>query len=63
VSRESRSCDSAAATRTPPKTAFQPHFMVSVARRPEVSKVRSITEIYALRVSVVTYMAPKFQLQ
>jgi len=35
-----------------------PHFIVSVARGPEVSKVRSITELYGLRVSVGSYVAP-----
>ena len=29
-----------------------PHFIVSVARRPEVSRVRSITELCGLRMSV-----------
>ena len=36
-----------------------PHFIVSVARGPEVSKVRSITELCGLRVSVESYVAPK----
>jgi hypothetical protein len=36
VSRESRSCDPAVATKTSPRTALQTH-LVSVARRPEVS--------------------------
>jgi hypothetical protein len=40
-----------------------PHFIVSVARGPEVSKVRSITELYGLRVLVDSYMAPKGPLQ
>jgi hypothetical protein len=35
-----------------------PHFIVSVARGPEVSKVRSITELCGLRVSVESYVAP-----
>ena len=39
------------------------HFIVSVARGPEVSKVRSITEVYGLRVSVESYEAPKCPLQ
>ena len=39
------------------------HFIVSVARGPEVSKVRSITELCGLRVSVETYVAPKGPLQ
>jgi hypothetical protein len=40
-----------------------PHFIVSVARGPEVSKVRSVTEIRSLRVSVEMYVAPKGPLQ
>ena len=40
-----------------------PHFIVSVARGPEVSKVRSITELCGLRVSVVSYVALKGPLQ
>ena len=40
-----------------------PHFIVSVARGPDVSKVRSITELCGLRVSVETYVAPKGPLQ
>jgi len=40
-----------------------PHFIVSVARRPEVSKVRSITELCGLRVSVETCVAPKDPMQ
>jgi len=40
-----------------------PHFIVSVAREPEVSKVRSITELCGLRVSVESYLAPKGPLQ
>ena len=39
------------------------HFIVSVARGPEVSKVRSITELCGLRVSVASYVAPKSPLQ
>jgi methyl coenzyme M reductase subunit C-like uncharacterized protein (methanogenesis marker protein 7) len=38
-----------------------PHFIVSVARGPKVSKVRSITELCGLRVSVAAYVAPKKQ--
>jgi len=34
-----------------------------VAREPEVSKVRSITELCGLRVSVESYVAPKGPLQ
>jgi len=40
-----------------------PQFIVSVARGPEVSKVRSLTELYDLRVSVESYVAPKGPLQ
>ena len=36
-----------------------PHFIVSVARGPEVSKVRSVIELCDLRVSVESYVAPK----
>jgi hypothetical protein len=40
-----------------------PHFIVSVAREPEVSKVRSITQLCGLQVTVETYMATKGPLQ
>jgi len=40
-----------------------PHFIVSVARSPEVPKVRSLTELSGLRVSVESYVAPKDPLQ
>jgi hypothetical protein len=40
-----------------------PHFIVSVARGPEMSRVRSITELCGLRVSVESYVAPKSPLQ
>jgi hypothetical protein len=40
-----------------------PHFIVSVARGPEVAKVRSLAELYGLRVQVETYIAPKGPLQ
>ena len=40
-----------------------PHFIVSVARGPVVSKVRFLTELCDLRVSVETYVAPKGQLE
>jgi len=36
-----------------------PHFIVSVVRGPEVSKVRSLTELCGLRVTVESYLAPK----
>jgi len=40
-----------------------PHFIVSVARGPEVTRVRSLTELCGLRVTVETYVAPKCPLQ
>jgi hypothetical protein len=40
-----------------------PHFVVSVARVPDVAKVRSLTEICGLRIQVETYVAPKWPLQ
>ena len=40
-----------------------PHFIVSVALGPEVYKVRSITELCGLRLSVESYVAPKGPLQ
>jgi hypothetical protein len=40
-----------------------PHFIVSVARGPDVAKVRSLTELCSLRVKVETYNAPKGPLQ
>lgn len=40
-----------------------PHFIVSVARGPVVSKMRSINELCVLRVSVETYVAPRSPLQ
>jgi len=40
-----------------------PYFIVSVARGPEMSKVRSITELCELRVSVEIYVAPKGPMQ
>jgi hypothetical protein len=36
-----------------------PHFIISVARGPEVLKVRSLTEFCGLRVSVLSYATPK----
>ena len=39
-----------------------PHFILSVARGPEVSRVRSITELCGLRVSE-SYLAPKGPMQ
>jgi len=35
-----------------------PHFIVSVAHGPEVSKVRSLTELCGLRMLVKSYLAP-----
>ena len=43
-------------TRSRPLT---PHFIVSVERGPEVVKLRSMTELCGLRVSVEKYIAPK----
>jgi hypothetical protein len=40
-----------------------PHFIVSVARGPDVAKVRSLIELCGLRVLVETYIAPKGPLQ
>ena len=36
-----------------------PHFIISVARGPEVYKVLSLTELCGLRVSVESYVDPK----
>jgi hypothetical protein len=36
-----------------------PHFIVSVARGPDIAKVRSLKELCGLRVQVETYNAPK----
>ena len=57
------SCSSAegAVTRKPPKPT--PHFIVSVARGPEMAKLRSLTELCSFRVSVETYIAPNRPLQ
>jgi hypothetical protein len=40
-----------------------PHFIVTVARGPEVTKIRSITQLCGLRVTVKTYTAPRGPLQ
>jgi hypothetical protein len=40
-----------------------PDFIVSVARGPDVAKVRSLTELCGLRIQVETYNAPKGPLQ
>jgi hypothetical protein len=40
-----------------------PHFIVSVARGPDVAKVRSLTDLCGLRVKVDTYNATKGPLQ
>ena len=63
LSRESRSCVPAVATRTQTRTALSPHFIVSVAQGTEVSKVRSITELCGMRVSEESYVTPKGPLQ
>jgi hypothetical protein len=39
------------------------HFVLSVARGPDVAKVRSLTEICGLRIQVETYVATKEPLQ
>jgi len=39
------------------------HFIVSVPRGPEVSRVRSITELCGLRISVKLYLPPKGPMQ
>ena len=44
-------------------TTLTPHFIVSVARGPDVVKLHSLTEICSPRVSVETYITPKGQLQ
>jgi hypothetical protein len=44
-------------------TPTTPHFIVSVARGPEVLKVHSLTELCGMRVSVESYVAPKGSLQ
>jgi hypothetical protein len=40
-----------------------PHIVVLVTRGPEVQKVRSLSELCGLRVSVEAYVAPKATLQ
>jgi hypothetical protein len=40
-----------------------PHFVVSVAKDTDVEKLRSLSELCGLRVSVETYVAPKAPLQ
>jgi hypothetical protein len=40
-----------------------PHFIVTIARGPEVTKIHSITKLCGLRVTVETYTAPKEPLQ
>jgi hypothetical protein len=59
------SCVPAVVTKIQPRTVLSPppHFIVSMARGPEVSEVRSITELFGLRVSVESYLAPKGPLQ
>ena len=47
----------------PNKDRLPPHFNVSVARGPEVSRVRSITKLCGLRLSVEAYLAPKGPMQ
>jgi hypothetical protein len=40
-----------------------PSFIVSVAQGPEMSRIRSLTGLCGLRVSVESYVAPKGPLQ
>jgi hypothetical protein len=40
-----------------------PLFILTLVRGPEVSKVRALTDLCGLRVSVLSYMAPKGPLQ
>jgi len=40
-----------------------PHLIITVRRGPELSRVRSITELCGMRVSVESYVAPKGPLQ
>ena len=40
-----------------------PHFIVSLARGPEVSKVQTLTELCGLRVTAESYVVPKGPLQ
>jgi hypothetical protein len=47
-------------TKDPPPT---PHFIIFVARGPEVSKVRSLAELCGLRVSVESYVTAEGPLQ
>jgi hypothetical protein len=42
---------------------LSPHFIMSVARGPDVGKVRSLTDLCGLRVKVETYNVPKGPLQ
>ena len=63
MSRQSCSCVPVVATRTQLKTAISPPLHCISGAVPEVSKVRSITELGGLRVSVESYMAPKGTLQ
>jgi len=42
---------------------LNPHFIASLARGPDVVKVRSLTKLSGLRVTVETYVAPKGPLQ
>jgi hypothetical protein len=63
MSRDSCRCD--LHTRPAPHQGLpsHPHFIVSVARGPDVSKVRSLAELRGLRMSVESYVAPKGPLQ
>ena len=58
----SRSCVRADVNRTPQCSAPNPNSL-SLERGPEVSRVRSITELCGIRVSVESYVAAKGPLQ
>ena len=59
----SLNCVPAVATKTPQGPRSHPHFIISVARGSEVSKVRLLTEICGLQMSVGSYVFPKCSMQ
>jgi len=63
VSMQSCSSARAAVTRRPPKTTPNPSLYCHGSAGSEVAKVRSLTELCGLLVSVETYVAPKGLLQ
>ena len=63
MSRESCSYVPAVATRTQQRTALSPPLHCISGAGTRVSKVRSITELCGLRVSVESYVPPKDPLQ